>query len=214
MKIIPFFACIIPFFSLAAVESTLPPPYDTAEILPFVDHGFYSNAEQIETLIKKRMVRTIIEVGSWLGTSTRHMASCLPENGVVYAVDHWKGSSEHQPGASAWIPEVEHLYEYFLSNVIQAGLAHKIIPVRMESVEAAKHLQMKVDLIYIDASHETKAVYADLEAWYPHLKKHGVLCGDDWAWDSVQKAVKRFAKKNELRIKASGNFWRLKNKNA
>lgn len=213
MKILFFLACI--FSSLcASAEQNLPPPYDTAEILPFLDHGFYLNAAPIEKLIKRRNVRTIIEVGSWLGSSTRHMANCLPDNGVVYAVDHWKGSSEHQPGASAWIPEVEYLYEYFLSNVIQAGLAHKIIPVRMDSLEAAKQLRIKADLIYIDASHDTLAVYQDLIAWYPHLKRDGVLCGDDWAWDSVKIAVKRFAKRNKLEIKASGNFWRLKSKDS
>jgi hypothetical protein len=140
------------------------------------------------------------------------MARCLPENGIVYAVDHWKGSVEHQAGGSAWIPEVEHLYEYFLSNVIQAGLTRKIIPVKMDSLEAAKQLQIRADLIYIDASHETHAVYADLKAWYPHLRPDGVLCGDDWTWNSVREAVKMFARENKLAIKASGNFWRLKSK--
>jgi predicted O-methyltransferase YrrM len=210
MKTLFLLACIATSSLFATSQEDLPPPYNTAEILPFADHGFYTNATQIEALILGRGVKTIIEVGSWLGTSTRHMASCLPEGGIVYAVDHWQGSSEHQPGQRAWIPEVERLYEYFLSNVIQAGLAHKIIPMRMSSLEAAKQLQVKADLIYIDAGHETKSVYKDLVAWYPHIHKNGVLCGDDWAWEPVQKAVKKFAKKNNLRIKASGNFWRLK----
>ncbi len=210
MKLLPFLVCIAASSLFAAAQQDLPPPYDTAEILPFANHGFYSNGPQLEALIVGHKIKTIIEVGSWLGTSTRHMASCLPEDGKVYAVDHWQGSLEHQPGQTAWIPELEHLYEYFLSNIIQANLAHKIIPVKMPSLEAAKELHVKADLIYIDASHDTLAVYNDLVAWYPHLHKKGILCGDDWAGESVQKAVKKFAKKNNLRIKPSGNFWRLK----
>lgn len=194
----------------ASSPQDLPPPYNTAEILPFADIGFYSNAEHLEALIKTHRIKTIIEVGSFFGTSTRHMASLLPDDGIVYAIDHWQGSIEHQKGETAWFPEVERLYEYFLSNTIQAGLAHKIVPLKMSSLEAAYSLSLKADLIYIDASHDTKSVYKDLVAWYPHLNKQGILCGDDWSWDSVQAAVIKFAKKNQLRVKAKGNFWKLK----
>ena len=209
------FKCVLLFlfctFSLFAVnQEDLPPPYDTAEILPFASHGFYSNAPQLQALIAKHQVKTIIEVGCWLGTSTRHMASCLPPGGIVYAVDHWKGSVEHQAGERAWIPEVPKLYEYFLSNIIHAGLTDKIIPIRMDSLEAAKQLNLVVDLVYIDASHDTESVYADLVAWYPHVRKNGIFCGDDWSFDTVRVAVHRFAAQHEMRIIASSNFWQLK----
>jgi predicted O-methyltransferase YrrM len=191
------------------VFSDLPEPYNHAMILPYTPKGWYGNGAQLEALIKIKRVETIIEVGSWLGKSTMHMASCLPQHGKVYAVDHWMGSVEHQPGMSAWSPEVFMLYEYFLSNVIQAGLAHKIIPIRMESLEAAKQLKVTADLIYIDAAHDTASVYADLVAWYPHVKKGGIFCGDDWTWPTVRKAVEIFAKERNLHINAAGNFWQL-----
>ncbi len=200
---------LVTFSISAQTQQDLPPPYDTAEILPFLSHGWYANGTQIESLIKQHHIKTIIEVGSWLGTSTRHMASCLPENGKVFAVDHWEGSTEHQPGQNFWIPELAHLYEYFLSNAIQAGVAHKIVPVRMASLDAAKQLLVQADLIYIDAGHDTQSVYEDLWAWYPHLKDKGVFCGDDWGWPSVRVAVKKFAREQKMRVKVSGNFWRL-----
>lgn len=189
--------------------SDLPEPYNHAMIFPYTPKGWYGNAAQLEALIKIKRVETIIEVGSWLGKSTMHMASCLPQHGKVYAVDHWMGSVEHQPGMSAWSPEVSMLYEYFLSNVIQAELTHKIVPIRMESLEAAKQLKVSVDLIYIDAAHDTASVYADLVAWYPHVKRGGVLCGDDWLWPGVKEAVEVFAKEKKLHINATGNFWQL-----
>lgn len=184
-------------------------PYDTIELLPFNDHGWFCNGEQIESLIKTHPIRTIIEVGSWLGCSTRFMASLLPEGGKVYAVDHWLGSPEHQPGQYAHHSSLPILYEQFLSNVIHSKLTHVIVPIRLPSLEAALDPSLPLaDLIYIDAGHDPESVYADLKAWYPRVRKGGVLCGDDWTWDSVRIAVEIFAEKKQLKIQSDGNFWR------
>ena len=191
----------------------LPEPYNTVELLPFDNHGWYGNGKQITEIVKLYKVKTVVEVGCWLGLSTRHIASILPKDGKVYAVDHWLGSEEHQEGKYAYHPILDRLYQQFLSNIIHAGLTDKIVPLRMDSLTAAPYLSTVLtnppDLIYIDASHDTKSVYDDMCAWYPLIKGYGVLCGDDWAWASVQKAVRRFAQENKLRINASGNFWSL-----
>lgn len=187
----------------------LPEPYRNAALLPFCPHGWYLNGPQLEILIRQHQVHDIIEVGSWLGLSTRHMASHLPQGGKLYAIDHWLGSQEHQPGQEHWRPELSMLYEYFLSNVIHAGLADKIIPIRMDSLAAAKTLDIQADLIYIDANHETKALYDDLVAWHPHLRPQGILCGDDWHWPSVRAAVESFAKEKGLAILSTEHFWWL-----
>lgn len=190
----------------------LPEPYrNIEELLHFDGHGWYDNGRQIEQLISSHQVKTIIEVGSWLGASTRHMAQLLPAEGKVYAIDHWLGSEEHQPGQLGWYKALPRLYEQFLSNVIHAGLTDKIVPIRLSSLEASEQLKGKVvpDLIYIDAAHDTESVYADLVAWYPYVQGHGILCGDDWTWTSIQTAVQRFAQEKGLTINASGLFWRL-----
>ena len=188
---------------------SIPMPYRGAKLLPFFDHGWYRNGIHLERLILEWNVKTIIEVGCWFGESTRHMAFCLPEEGKLYAVDHWKGSSEHQEGGVHWHPELPMVYEYFLSNVIHVGLVDTIIPIQMESLEAAKILDVMADLIYIDASHDTPSVYADLVAWYPHLRPGGVFCGDDWDLPSVRKAVESFAEERGLSIQSSQIFWQV-----
>lgn len=212
---IKLFSCLFLIFSSSLLfcidQQDLPEPYNTAQILPFDSHGFYGNGLQLESLIKTNHVKIVIEVGCWLGASTRHIASLLPPEGKVYAVDHWKGSVEHQPGNANWYHALPVLYEVFLSNVIHAGLTDKIIPVKLESLEAAKQLSyVAADLIFIDAGHDTPAVYADLCAWYPYVKGHGILCGDDWNWHSVRAAVEAFADERGLKILVTGyNFWRL-----
>lgn len=190
----------------------LPEPYSQLkEVLPYDGHGWYMNKEPMKKLLAENNIKTVIEVGSWLGKSTRHIAKHLPKKGKVYAVDHWLGSAEHQPNGSADCKDLSTLYDQFLSNVIHAKLTDKIIPIRMASIDAEKHLSHVIpDLIYIDASHETEAVYQDLTVWYPHIKGHGILCGDDWTYPEVREAVYRFAAEQTLNIESEGNFWRLK----
>ncbi|NGX63716.1 MAG: hypothetical protein KR126chlam6_01129 [Candidatus Anoxychlamydiales bacterium] len=194
-------------------------------LLPFNPHGFFSNdnANALSFLIKKYQCNIVVELGSWMGSSTRHIAKCLPENGLVYAIDHWKGNEEHfYPDRTDVHNFLPTLYEQFLSNCIHARLTHKIIPERMTTLYAAKCLTVKADLIFVDASHDEESVYNDLVAWYPHLKKSGILCGDDWYWNKtanksypIQNAVKRFAKERQLYFETYGTtFWMLKDTEA
>ncbi len=161
--------------------------------------------------MREEKVKVVIEVGSWLGRSTRHIARRVQEGGKVYAVDHWLGSSEHQVGEANYHEGLDHLYEQFLSNIIHKKLTDRVIPIRMASAEAAQFLSdVKPDMVYIDADHSTEGVYRDLTLWFPYVKGHGILCGDDWTWETVQVAIKRFAKEMGLVIESKHNFWRLK----
>jgi hypothetical protein len=189
-----------------------PTPYqEVSEVLPFNDFGWYLNGTVLESLIKRHRINTVIEVGSFLGKSTRHIAKCLPKNGKVYAVDHWEGSIEHQAGgtASNFPGSLDQLYQQFLSNVIHEGLTDKIIPIREPSLVAAQDASLKADLIYIDAAHDTESVYQDLSAWYPHLNKRGILVGDDWGWPSVREGVRLFMEDHpRLTLHSKGNcYW-------
>lgn len=128
---------ILLVFATFSLCANLPDAYkELKELLPF----FYINASQIQNLFWEIKPKAVIELGSWLGASTRHMAQLLPESGVVYAVDHWLGSVEHHKNRifHKYLPT---LYEQFLSNVIHAGLTHKIFPIRMNTLDAVKIFQ-------------------------------------------------------------------------
>jgi predicted O-methyltransferase YrrM len=202
---------LVAFCGLYGQSNSLPEPYNTIVPVHFDPHGWYRHAAVMEAFFKKYSPRTVIEVGCWLGLSTRHMASLLPTGGVVYAVDHWRGSAENQPGQHAWTPKLPFLYEQFLSNVIHAGLTDKIIPVRMESLEASRYLaHLRPDFIYIDASHDYDAVYADIAAWYPFVQGRGLICGDDYLDGEglpIKRAVDQFARDHNLVVKNIESFW-------
>lgn len=199
------FALSLFFSPVCAGE--LPPPYDSVDLLPFNPQGWYRNGPSMEWLIRRGNVKVVIEVGSWLGLSTRHIAKTLPEDGVVYAIDHWLGSP-NEDNSSFDIPN---LYRSFLSNVIHENLTHKIIPVRMSSLEASVRLKVKPDLIYLDATHDYNSVLQDLILWFPLVKGHGILCGDDYYWGDgpVKRAVDKFADANNLIVHDDGWLWYL-----
>lgn len=195
--------------------STLPSPYSELKApLPLEIHSFFreENGIYLEKIIKERKVKTIVELGSWFGKSTLHMAALLPKGGKLYAIDHWLGSKEHRENPK-WSHHLLFVYEQFLSNVIHAKLVDTIIPMKMKTVEAAKIFKEQVDLVYVDASHEEEDVYQDLKEWYPFIEKGGILCGDDWSWGEkngypVQKAVIKFCKEKMLPYATDGCFWR------
>jgi hypothetical protein len=201
-KITFLFCLIVPLF----LKATLPSPYDTVDVLPFNPQGWYSNGPSMEYILRSTQAKVVIEVGSWLGLSTRHIAKTIPDDGVVYAVDHWLGTPTEDNSQF----DIDNLYRQFLSNVIHENLTHKIVPIRMSSTEAVATLQIKPDVVYVDATHEYEYVYEDITRWYPFVKGHGVLCGDDYNWGyeaSVKRAVDRFAMENNLIVHDDGWFW-------
>jgi predicted O-methyltransferase YrrM len=183
-------------------ESKMPEPYRSIKNLPMDEHGWFFNGPFIKDLILSRKIHTIIEIGSWLGLSTRFMARLLPHDGKIYAVDTWQGSIEHQSD-----PRLATLYQTFLSNVKHAELTDIIIPFRMSSLEASKALNIQADMIYIDGSHEEEDVYDDIMAWAPHLNPKGVICGDDWNVEGVRNAVSQCAITLKKEIRYFDMFW-------
>jgi len=195
------------FIFSGSLFAEMPEPYRSIRDLPFDGHGWFTNQSHIDALLSQHKPMTVIEVGSWLGSSARFMAERLPEGGKLYAVDTWKGSPLEDIHMRD--PRLPHLYQLFLSNVKHAGLTNVIIPIRMDSVEASKALDVQADFIYLDAAHDAESVYQDIIAWYPHLKDGGVFCGDDWGWGSVQEGVIRAADELNLTITQYGWFWKF-----
>ncbi|HEV3339133.1 MAG TPA: class I SAM-dependent methyltransferase [Pirellulales bacterium] len=104
----------------------------------------------------------LVELGSWLGLSTRFIADRAP-NAVIVAVNHWRGSAEHlnDTNLQDLLPI---LYETFLNRCWR--LRDRIIPLRMNTLEALDEIAgcgLCPDLVYLDADHSYEAVRADLE---------------------------------------------------
>lgn len=69
---------------------------------------------------------------------------------------------------------------------------------QMDSKDAAKIVNRKVDVIFIDGDHSYEGCKADIDSWYPHMAKGGVMLFHDCDETSpgVVQAVKEFVEEN------------------
>lgn len=197
---------------LSTLVFALPEPYKSIQVLPPDMHGWFreENQKNLKQFIEKYQPTVVVELGSWLGSSAFYMAKLMKKDSFLYAVDNWTAEGDTSilnDQDSAVKKRIPTLYQQFLSNVIHMNLTDKIIPVRMKTVEAAQSLNIKVDLIYIDASHDEESVFNDIMSWYPKLKKGGMMCGDDAFFSGVRKAVERTSEILNTRLHIDGNFW-------
>lgn len=144
------------------------------------------SAAFLEKLIKEYNVKTVIEIGSFLGLSTAFFAEKCEH---VVAIDPFVLTDEgrkYYPGAE---PLEDDLYPQFEFNMQSLGLMNKIEVLKMTSEEASKKYKESADLIYIDGSHAYEDVLADINLWNPRAKL--IICGDDYDenWPEVRDAV-------------------------
>ena len=127
----------------------------------------------VKDLLKDKKIINAIEIGSYLGLSAIKLASLLPKTTKLFCVDPWQ-----YRGTTA--SHISDIYHQFLSNIHHAKFDEQIIPFRMYSNEAVKHLNMLFDLIYIDGDHSEEGVTRDLQNYFPKLAPNGLITGDDW----------------------------------
>jgi predicted O-methyltransferase YrrM len=155
--------------------------------------------------IKKNDDLVVIEVGSYKGLSTCHMAKRLKELGHcqsrIIAIDTWLGSPEHLETMQRDEFGIPVIYRHFINNVKRLKFDDVIYPFPISSVQGGHFLEQHkilADIIYIDAGHETESVALDAAIFWRLLRPGGTMIFDDYAWPSVAAAIKRFALENDL----------------
>ncbi len=141
----------------------------------------------------------IVEIGVWQGRSALAMAeACRGTGKRVFAIDPWeeytvRGVKMSSRLEGSGITSFEGVYTAFLRNTSKLRLEHWVVPIRMRSVDAARSWPHgDVAMVFIDGNHDYNAVIADLNAWFPLVAMGGLICGDDWNWESVRAAVMDF----------------------
>lgn len=164
--------------------------------------------------------RMIVEVGSFLGVSSRHFAAALQRedlDAVVVCVDTWLAEQVlwNNP---RWRPVLRHVngrpefYKVWMANALAAGLQGYLCPLPMPSPNGARYLKSRgviADLVYIDASHDEGDVIRDLELyWDLVLRPGGVMLVDDYQhvpdFLGVVHDVDRFAANRGLKVEVGG----------
>ena len=154
----------------------------------------WMTAEELQFLHDSaKKCRTVVEIGSWKGRSTKAL---LDTGATVFAVDHWKGSDTIEELASS-----QDVYSEFMQNV---GHYKNLNVIRRPSLEAAPLFSTTVGMVFIDGLHTYEGCKADIEAWYDKTER--IICGHDYStgWPGVMRAVnERFGSK----VKVVGTIW-------
>ena len=123
-----------------------------------------------------------VEIGTFLGRSLSYLAVEIINSGKnirLDAVDTWEGSPLESCQQQQTEVMNKTLYDDFLKNI--EPVKDHINVVKSDSVEASKlYEDESLDFIFIDASHHYEFVKADIQAWYPKLKKGGYIGGHDY----------------------------------
>lgn len=173
----------------------------------------WMSSEELEWLARtSRDARVTIEVGSWKGRSTKAMA--LATLGRIYAVDHWRGSSNPADATSIEVAARGHdaIFAEFCENLKDEIASGRVIPVRMENREAARSLPLPsqgADFVFIDSDHGYERVREDILSFRPFVRPEGILSGHDFSpgWPGVVQAVAELAPGYSIAV---GSIWKVK----
>jgi predicted O-methyltransferase YrrM len=128
----------------------------------------------------------IVEIGSFMGRSTIVLAtgSMSSRREKVTAVDHFRGSPEHQINPALVAERV--VYNHFMQNLRKAGVAEHVQPIIASSQEAVAGWQGPIRLLFIDADHAYESTKQDFQLWSPFVVPGGLIAFHDvGSWPGV-----------------------------
>ena len=128
----------------------------------------------------------LVEIGSYCGKSAVYLgAAAATAGGVLFTIDHHRGSEEMQAGWAHHDPELIDPRTGRLDSLpvlrrtlIDAGLEDAVVAIVGDSVTVAAHWSSAA-LVFIDGGHGDAPAHADYEAWSPKVMPGGLLAIHD-----------------------------------
>jgi predicted O-methyltransferase YrrM len=135
-----------------------------------------------------------LEIGSYCGKSAIYLGSaCRENNGILFSIDHHRGSEEQQPGEEYFDPDLfdaqsgrVDTFKEFRKMVEKAGLEDTVVPIVCRSDVAARLWATPLSLVFIDGGHSYESVFTDYQCWSRHIMPDGYLLIHDIFIDPAQ----------------------------
>jgi predicted O-methyltransferase YrrM len=129
----------------------------------------------------------VLEVGTYCGKSAVYLgAAARAVGGVVFTVDHHRGSEENQAGWEHHDPSLldartgrMDTLPWFRRTVEEAGLEDVVVAVVGESATVAAHWRTPLSMLFIDGGHGAEPAQADYTGWAPWVMSGGLLAIHD-----------------------------------
>ncbi len=144
------------------------------------------NESVLSELIREQNIKTVIEIGCFLGKSTQFF---VKQGCTVTSIDTFAGAKDLN-NCEEVKKRLPNLYEQFLFNLKELGIEDKVTVIKGSSEDVAfAEKKLFADLVYIDGSHEYGDVFQDILLWSGRALR--VICGDDYSQDhpGVRQAV-------------------------
>lgn len=160
---------------------------------------------QLFRLAQRSALRTVVEIGSYLGASAVALAEGLKAAGNntarVYCIDTWQNEGMSEGPA-------DHMATFRRNT---APYDQLILPVRGRSTDVAAELLARIgpiDLLFVDGDHSYDGVLADWRTFGPAMRTHGVAAFHDVAWaEGVQRVVAEEVRPRVSNEGGSLNLW-------
>ena len=160
-------------------------PLDVNKIKGFLDPD--EGAALFEHCITAAKLGPCLEIGSYCGKSTLYLGeACRQSDTILFAVDHHRGSEEHQQGEQYHDEDlydellgVMDSFKSFRANLRLAGLEETVVPVVAPSMVAARKWATPLGMVFIDGGHSLDAAMTDYQCWSRHVVPGGILAIHD-----------------------------------
>jgi predicted O-methyltransferase YrrM len=128
-----------------------------------------------------------LELGSYCGKSTVYLGTAARDAGsLVFAVDHHRGSEEHQHGEEYHDPELFDAATQRMDSLpalrrtlARAELEAWVVPVVAASAQLGGHWTTPLGMVFIDGGHSLEAAQTDYRNWSGHVQPGGILAIHD-----------------------------------
>ncbi|HOE73498.1 MAG TPA: class I SAM-dependent methyltransferase [Deltaproteobacteria bacterium] len=124
-----------------------------------------------------------LEIGGYCGKSTVYLGlGCKARGGILFSIDHHRGSEEQQKGQEYFDPELYDevsgrvdTFRNFRRTVELASLEDTVVPIVARSEVVARMWSTPLSAVFIDGGHSYPTVFTDYTSWMPHVVPGGYL---------------------------------------
>jgi len=174
-------------------------------------NGWFKFEKKFDIILKGFDSGVFVEIGAWFGKGTAYMVQKIKEEKKqikFYVIDTWKGT-EGLPVGEIAKKLGGNVYRVFEENMRACDMLDDIDVISESSIIAYKRFEDEsIDLVYVDGDHRYEGTKADLDNFFPKLRKGGVMIIDYYTFEPVKQAVDEFCSEhNDITYEIDGNDW-------
>jgi predicted O-methyltransferase YrrM len=170
---------------IAKPQVNIGPGIDIETVKGFLDQE--EGTALYEAALAAAHLGPCLEIGSYCGKSTVYLGrACKKADTILYAVDHHRGSEEHQLGEEYHDPQLYDAqfgkmdsFREFRHTLTRAQLEETVVPIVAPSALAARYWATPLGMVFIDGGHSMAAALTDYRCWAPHIVRGGLLAIHD-----------------------------------